>query len=79
MSSENDAEIDMPAEIRSAAQVSVGLCDGCDAVHINLIDEAGEVFATAALPISSGDAFIADIRRSMARSRNRMPVTAVRQ
>jgi hypothetical protein len=79
MSSENDAEIELPAEIRSAAQVSAGLCDTCDAVHINLIDDAGEVFATAALPASVVDAFIADIRRKMERSRSRTPATAVRQ
>lgn len=52
----------MNREVEGAAKVTCGSCDFCPSVHINLIDGDGELFATAALPVASLDAFIKQLR-----------------
>jgi hypothetical protein len=41
-----------------ANTINLGICDLCSAIHINLYDGAGEVFATALLPDRQIDEFI---------------------
>jgi hypothetical protein len=41
-----------------ANTINVGVCDLSSAIHINLYDGAGEVFATAVLPDRQIDEFV---------------------
>ena len=69
----------------SAASVSVALCANCDAVHIDLLDADGRLYATAACPADEDwiEAFVAGIRSKAAQARARRcqhgPVTAALQ
>lgn len=49
-------------KILEATTVTVGMCDFCPAVHVNLRDEGGTVFATASIPIAGMEQFIAMLR-----------------
>lgn len=56
----------MTDKVRQASSVSLGACDFCAGVHVNLLDEFGEVFATAVVPhevwpefVRRGDALVA--------------------
>lgn len=40
----------LPDGIIRAATISVDVCDNCDAIHFNLHDKDGVMFATASLP-----------------------------
>lgn len=51
--------------VKEAASISCGTCDFCPAVHVNLINENGEVFATASVPIENCEPFITNFRRCM--------------
>ena len=48
-----------------ASRISAGACDFCPAVHVNFHDDAGEVFATASVPIENCEPFIAQFRKAM--------------
>jgi hypothetical protein len=68
------------SDILEAKSINAGACDFCDAVHINLLDAGGDVFATASLPASSGEHFIGRIRECMAEiARRGCPSPARRQ
>lgn len=60
-------------KLRLAASINVGVCDSCPAVHVNLIDAGGEVFATASVPIQVGDQFIARFKACMDEVQERAP------
>lgn len=66
-------------EVEEAVQISCSPCAFCPAIHINLIDAAGEIFATASLPAASLEAFIEDLRGAARHVAERSPTTAVRQ
>lgn len=53
------AKRDLPIE---AASVNLGPCDFCPAIHINLLDAEGTVFATASLPVELAEEFITRMR-----------------
>ncbi|MDQ2084778.1 hypothetical protein RA307_31755 [Xanthobacteraceae bacterium Astr-EGSB] len=46
------------SDILHADSITVGACDVCPAVHVNLLDDRGEVFATGALPVELIDLFV---------------------
>lgn len=50
------------SDLREASQISVGSCDFCSAVHVNFLDEDGEIFATASIPIDRVNEFCRRVR-----------------
>lgn len=65
--------------ILEAASIDCAACDFCPAVHINLIDGAGDVFATASVPIHIAEDFIARFRACMREIATRHAAPARRQ
>jgi hypothetical protein len=45
--------------IMEAARINCHACDFCSAVHIDLIDSDGDIFATAHVPLAIEQDFIA--------------------
>lgn len=66
-------------EIREAASVSCGACDFCPAVHVNLIDHAGDKFATASVPAHVGEEFIRRFRAALVELGRRSAAPVPRQ
>lgn len=64
---------------REAASISCGSCDFCAAVHVNLLNENGDVFATASVPAYVADEFIARFRMCMTEIANRVSAPLRRQ
>lgn len=52
----------MKCKILEAASITVGACESCPAVHVNLIDIDGNVFATANVPAETCAEFIVRFR-----------------
>lgn len=48
-----------------AASIRAVACDFCPAVHVDLLDENGECFATASVPREHFDPFIAQFREAV--------------
>jgi hypothetical protein len=67
------------SDIREAASISMGACDFCPSVHVNLLDSAGQVFASASVLTGDGEAFIAMFRAAMAQVATRCAAPAMRQ
>lgn len=65
--------------IREAKGISCHACDFCPAVHVNLLDHTGEIFATASVAAGDGEAFIAMFRAAMAQVATRCAAPARRQ
>ena len=61
------------SDVQEAASINCGACDFCAAVHVNLIDESGEIFATASVPAAIGEEFIARFRTAMSEVAKRSP------
>lgn len=59
------------SEIAHAHSITLGVCDSCDAIHINFLDDEGVVFATAALPAACFDSFLAQFASLRVRVFNR--------
>lgn len=57
--------IRVKAHVREAKSINCGECDFCPAVHVNLIDAEGDIFATASVPCEIGEQFIAHFRSCM--------------
>jgi hypothetical protein len=66
-------------EIPAAAALGVSICDTCESVHVNLLDRADLVFATAAVPVTAIDTFVADLQRNKQRLLRRHPAPAMQQ
>jgi len=49
--------------IKQAANVSAGVCDNCDRIHVQLMDDKNEVFAEFVLGIEDVNSFIVAIIR----------------
>jgi hypothetical protein len=49
-------------DFKQAENINAQACDFCPAVHINLMDGNGEVFASGSIPVQECEAFIAMIR-----------------
>lgn len=59
--------------IEEATSMTVTLCDNCNCVHFNLLDESGVVFATGVLHPDNIDKLIADLatkKRQLAGRKN---------
>lgn len=67
------------SDIQEADTISVGSCDFCPAVHVNLRDRNGDIFATASVPIFNCEAFIANFRECMRELGERHSAPARRQ
>ena len=66
-------------DILRAASITVGVCDTCDGIHINLHDDARDVFATGVLPVELAGLFIGRLSQCIAEIALRVPPGAQRQ
>lgn len=67
------------AKIEEAVSITIGACDFCPAVHVNLRDQDGDIFATASVPVVIGEDFIARFRAAMAELATRHSAPVRRQ
>lgn len=63
-------------EARSIRAVA---CDFCPAVHVDLLDAAGECFATGSVPREHFEPFLAQFREAMAELEKRHNAPASKQ
>lgn len=56
----------MSKPIKQASGISCGICDHCAGIHVNLRDAKGNVFASALVPVETGDAFVVGFMACMA-------------
>jgi hypothetical protein len=64
---------------KEAQGITAGPCDCCPAVHVNLHDASGKVFATASVPLENCDGFVTQFRLAQAELANRFPAPAMKQ
>jgi hypothetical protein len=53
-------------KIIEATSISLGVCDFCRTVHVNLLDATGEILASAGVPVEIAEAFIEGFRAQVA-------------
>lgn len=56
----------MTKPIQQASGISCAICDHCAGVHVNLRDAKGNLFASALVPVETGEAFLAQFSACMA-------------
>jgi hypothetical protein len=64
---------------QQAVSIAIGVCEVCPAVHVNLIDGTGAVYATASVPVEVGSTFIKRFRDGLIEAAARRPVPETRQ
>ena len=52
-------------DVLQAATVHCAPCNSCRAIHINLVNDSGKVFATAVIPLSGAPGFIRGFEEEM--------------
>lgn len=62
-----------------ATSVKVGSCQFCSAVHVFLLDATGSIFASAAIPIETVDAFCQQMRDAAEANRESCSAPVTRQ
>ncbi len=60
------AQFVLGREILQAASITLGRCDFCPGVHINLLDAAGTVFATAVIGVDIKQRLLEDLNKEFA-------------
>jgi hypothetical protein len=69
----------MSREIEQAVSINAQACEFCPAVHVNLIDAEGDVFASGSVPIDTVEPFIDQIRAAVAELAKRHSAPVMRQ
>lgn len=65
--------------IEQAVTINATACEFCPAVHVNLMDVAGDLFASANVPIENIEPFIKQVRDAAAELATRHSAPAGRQ